>query len=133
GVSTWGKTDYAGNVYVVLGNLALNNYPRRPKLTGKTERIADISDGLSNTIVIGEKSIDTRAYNTGGWFWDEPIFAGGGAGGTVRGGSLVLRDREGVNFGNNWGSAHASGAHFLFGDNSVREIAYRVEEKTMRA
>jgi prepilin-type N-terminal cleavage/methylation domain-containing protein len=105
GVSAWGKTDYAGNVYVVLGDLALNNDPRGPKLTGRTERIADITDGLSNTIVIGEKSIDTRAYNTGGWYWDEPIFAGGGAGGTVRGGTVVLRDAEAIAFSNNWGAA----------------------------
>src|SRR5207237_8598787 len=90
GVNPWGKTDYAGNVNVVLGNLALNNDPRGPMLTGKTERIADIIDGLSNTILIGEKAIDTRAYNTGGWLWDEPIFAGAGAGGTARGGSLLL-------------------------------------------
>src|SRR5437899_10961839 len=81
-VNPWGKTDYAGNVNVILGNLALNNHPSGPILTGKTKRIQDITDGLSNTILVGEKAIDTQAYNTGGWFWDEPIFAGGGAGGT---------------------------------------------------
>jgi prepilin-type N-terminal cleavage/methylation domain-containing protein len=133
GVNPWGKTDYAGNVNVVLGNLALNNDPRGPLLRGKTKRIADIIDGLSNTILVGEKAIDTRAYNTGGWFWDEPIFAGGGAGGTVRGGSLVVRDGSEIDFSNNWGSAHANGAQFLFGDSSVRQIAYDVEEKLMKA
>jgi prepilin-type N-terminal cleavage/methylation domain-containing protein len=134
GINPWGKTDYAGSVYVMLGNLGLSGNPARATMVkGKTERIADITDGLSNTILVGEKSLDTRAYNTGGWFWDEPIFAGGGAGGTVRGGSLVLRDGKEIDFGNNWGSAHDSVTYFLFGDNSVREIAYSVPQKTMRA
>jgi prepilin-type processing-associated H-X9-DG protein len=133
GVNPWGKTDYAGNVNVILGNLALNNDLRGPILKGKTERIADITDGLSNTILIGEKAIDTRAYNTGGWFWDEPIFGGGGAGGTVRGSNLVLHDGSGIRFYNTWGSAHPSGAQFLFGDGSVRLIAYDVEEELIKA
>jgi prepilin-type N-terminal cleavage/methylation domain-containing protein/prepilin-type processing-associated H-X9-DG protein len=133
GVNPWGKTDYAGNVNIILGNLALDNDPMGPRLKGKTERIADVVDGLSNTILIAEKAMDTRAYNTGGWYWDEPIFAGGGAGGTVRGGSLVVRDGNGIDFRNNWGSAHPGGAQLLFGDGSVREIAYGVQEKTVKA
>jgi prepilin-type processing-associated H-X9-DG protein len=133
GVNPWGKTDYAGNVNIILGNLARNNDPKGPLLKSKTERIADIADGLSNTILVGEKAIDTRAYNTGGWYWDEPIFAGGGAGDTVRGGSLVVQDGSDIDFRNNWGSAHPGGAQFLFGDGSIRQLAYGLDEKVMKA
>jgi len=133
GVNPWGKTDYAGNVNVFLGNLALDDDPNGTKLTGQTERIAGITDGTSHTLLAGDKSLDPMAYNTGGWFWDEPIFAGGGAGGTVRGGNLVLRDQRGVNFRNNWGSAHPGGALFLFADSSVRPLSYGVAPRTVDA
>jgi prepilin-type N-terminal cleavage/methylation domain-containing protein/prepilin-type processing-associated H-X9-DG protein len=125
GVLSWGKTDYAGNASVFVAILPQTlNTPDVTQLTGRTERIAQITDGLSNTIFIADKSLDPRAYNTGGWYWDEPIFAGGGAGGTVRHGNQVLRDAIGVKFNNNWGSLHPGGAQFLFGDGSVRTLTY---------
>jgi prepilin-type processing-associated H-X9-DG protein len=133
GVNPWGKTDYAGNVLVFLGNLALNDDPDGPRLAAATRRIADVRDGLSHTVLVGDKSLDPRAYNTGGWYWDEPIFAGGGAGGTVRGGTRVLRDRPRVRFPNSWGSAHPGGVQILFGDGSVRQIPYGVDENLMKA
>src|SRR5262249_36997348 len=44
----------------------------------------DIKDGASNTIVVGEKAMAVTAYNSGGWYWDEPILTGG-SGGTAGG------------------------------------------------
>jgi prepilin-type N-terminal cleavage/methylation domain-containing protein/prepilin-type processing-associated H-X9-DG protein len=85
----WAKTDYAGN-YLMMpdptdvrfstavglrGFGGARNYPIAPE---------DIKDGASNTIVVGEKAVSVAAYNTGGWYWDEPFFAGG-SGGTTRG------------------------------------------------
>jgi len=81
---SWSKTDYAGN-YLMMPNITDNrvlrgvggsrNYPITP---------SDISDGSANTIIAGEKALPVAAYNTGGWYWDEPIFTGG-SGGTSRG------------------------------------------------
>jgi prepilin-type N-terminal cleavage/methylation domain-containing protein/prepilin-type processing-associated H-X9-DG protein len=92
---TWAKTDYAGN-YLMMPNVGTTNLSRFqdpppapvPPLLGGARNypitFSDITDGASNTIVVGEKAIAIGAYNTGGWVWDEPIFAGG-SGGTSRG------------------------------------------------
>jgi prepilin-type N-terminal cleavage/methylation domain-containing protein/prepilin-type processing-associated H-X9-DG protein len=129
GIKLWGKTDYAGNQHVIIGQ----TFDERRFQPGETRAILSVTDGTSNTVLIGEKSLDPRAYDTGGWFWDEPIFAGGGAGGTVRGGSRVYQDVPFVPFRDNWGSAHAAGAQFLFADGSVRLIAFRLPADTMKA
>ena len=113
GLNPWLKTDYTANTYVFPANI------------GNNSTIASIADGLSNTIFVGEKSIDPRAYSTGGWYWDEPVFTGG-SGGTGRNGTGLYRDGPGVNFPNNWGSAHTAGALFLFGDGSIRLLNFSV-------
>jgi prepilin-type N-terminal cleavage/methylation domain-containing protein/prepilin-type processing-associated H-X9-DG protein len=94
-LNPWGKTDYAGNYLVMpnTGSPALNVYPLDPMKTplGGSRNYPittdDISDGASNTIIVGEKSLPYNVYNPeqgAGWFWDEPIFVGG-SGGTARG------------------------------------------------
>ena len=83
-----------------------------------------ISDGSSNTIVVGTKAMQPAHYadnNAGNW--DEGILQGGW-GGTGRSGIQILQDRPGIGHGNQWGSAFAAGALFLFGDGAVRTIPY---------
>jgi prepilin-type N-terminal cleavage/methylation domain-containing protein/prepilin-type processing-associated H-X9-DG protein len=85
----WGKTDYAGN-YLMMPNFGTSDlrfFADSPRLGGARNypiTPSDISDGASNTILVGEKAMCTGAYNTGGWVWDESIFTGG-SGGTSRG------------------------------------------------
>ena len=105
----WGKNDYAGNTDLIGGR-------------GQMMSIVQISDGTSNTILVAEKSVDPRAYNTGGWGWDEPFFSGGN-GGNGRNGTVVSRDAPGVNFANNWGSGHTAVTQFAFADGSVHAIS----------
>ncbi len=92
GMNPWGKTDYAGN-YLLMPNLtflpngAPSPFPDLSPLKGSRNypiAPSDIRDGSSNTILVGEKAMAVAAYNTGGWYWDEPIFVGG-SGGTIRG------------------------------------------------
>jgi prepilin-type N-terminal cleavage/methylation domain-containing protein len=122
GVLLWGKTDYAGNQRIILGE----TFNRKRVPPTSVLSVSGIPDGTSNTILVGEKSLDPRAFATGGWFWDEPLFAGGGAGGTVRGGNRLFYDSHDVDFQNNWGSSHPIGMLFLYSDGSVRLTSYNL-------
>ena len=125
----WGKTDYAANALVI---------PNRPQCL----RTNQITDGLSYTILLGEKAMQPKNYLTGTWYWDEPYFVGG-SGGTQRGfgdiklgeGVQIIRDDSdmGLNFRYNWGSPHPSGAQFLFADGRVQQIPYGTPPATVLA
>lgn len=115
----WSKTDYAANAQAI---------PNRPLCFS----ILDLSRGASNTILVGEKSLNPTYYKTDTWYWDESFFTGG-SGGTQRGfgivpgeGYTLLRDssKMGMGFRYNWGSAHPSGSQFLLADGSVQLLTY---------
>jgi prepilin-type N-terminal cleavage/methylation domain-containing protein/prepilin-type processing-associated H-X9-DG protein len=124
GMDVWSKSDYVCNGLAILA---------RPN----TITILQVTDGTSNTILLGEKTMDPGYYNIGGWNWDEPIFSA--AGGTSRSGTQVIQDhrenppRFDGYYAGMWGSAHPSGAQFLMFDGSVRLIRYGVSQATMTA
>ena len=95
-----------------------------------------ITDGLSNTILVGEKAFDPEVEQAHGWYWDEPFFLGGSKG-TSRGGLALLRDSSGsylLNpYKNNWGSAHPTGVEFLFGDGTVRNLVRSIDQADFSA
>ncbi len=115
----WGKIDYAANALVVRN---------RPNVT----RLADITDGTSHTLLAAEKSMDPKNYLTGTWYFDEPFFSGGAAG-TARFGTKVLQDVPGVNFQNNWGSAHPGVCNVLFADGHVGGLSYLTAPSVVQA
>lgn len=120
----WGKTDYSGNALIMQG-LAKE---RRMELL----RMADLTDGTSNTILAGEKAFDPQIQTPTTWYWDEPFFLGG-SGSSARKGVLVLRDAPGILFKRNWGATHLGGAQFLFADGSVHTLDYDIRWQVVSA
>ncbi len=113
----WAKTDYAGNKFA---------FPNLPHVV----RPADITDGLSKTIAIGEKAYNPVRQLPSSWFWDEPMFSGG-ADGTVRDGLKIIADQSNDEFRWNWGSAHGDMAAFVLFDGSVQWKVNTIDETVM--
>jgi prepilin-type N-terminal cleavage/methylation domain-containing protein len=113
----WARTDYAGNKFA---------FPDRPELV----TAADIADGLSNTVALGEKAFSPVRQAPSSWYWDEPLFAGG-SDGTVRDGALIVNDESGDEFRWHWGAAHPDVAAFLFFDGAVQWESSDIEKEAM--
>jgi prepilin-type N-terminal cleavage/methylation domain-containing protein len=118
---TWGKTDYAVNLF------AFDNRP-------VCRTMASITDGLSNTILVGEKAFNPGVETPQSWYWDEPFFIGGSKG-TSRDGLGLLRDGPDLDYHykENWGSAHTGGVQFLFGDGAVRLLSRGTDQALFSA
>lgn len=96
-------------------------------------RLAQIIDGTSRTILVGERPADPQAY----WGW-----WAAGLGVDEHGlGDYVLDVSEGLHDGDltagadllHFWSAHPGGAHFAMCDGSVRFLSYSIDEKTFLA
>jgi prepilin-type N-terminal cleavage/methylation domain-containing protein len=134
------RSDYAANDQVFCTTYAG---------WGKVSTVASVSDGLSNTVFIGEKAMSPGATAAGTWYWDEPYIMGG-TGGTGRCGDALYQDStltgsfvanpeshswtEGPEScgGGTWGSPSSAGAQFVFGDGSVRTLSYSTPQAVMR-
>jgi prepilin-type N-terminal cleavage/methylation domain-containing protein len=135
GWGNWAKTDYAANDQVII--------PAWGSRWGEVKKFRDLTDGVSNTILVGEKALDLTAMASGSWYWDEPIVVGG-SGGTARCGLELYPDDHGllelVNVsrpysnggfcgGGNWGApVDAGGVQFVLGDGSVQMLSYSVDK-----
>ncbi|MFO0881487.1 MAG: DUF1559 domain-containing protein [Gemmataceae bacterium] len=105
----WGKTDYAVN---------LQAFGNRPEVYAMNRFL----DGLSNTVLIGEKAADPRVQVPGSWYWDEPFFIGGSKG-TSRGGVALYADAPSIPYKDSWGSRHPDAVQFVLGDGGVRTVS----------
>jgi prepilin-type N-terminal cleavage/methylation domain-containing protein len=106
------KTDYALNV----NNGAFQWHSHL------TMSVITNLNGTSNSIFVGEKSMDPGQYgNTNSNNWDECIFSSN-YGGTGRSSNVLAKDGPGQN-ANNWGAPFES-CPFVMVDGSVRFITY---------
>jgi prepilin-type N-terminal cleavage/methylation domain-containing protein len=115
-------------------------------------RLAQITDGASNTLLVGEKYLNPDDYFNGidqgddqgifgGHDWDINRYtATGGAG---ESGAPVVPlpnnrkqlpkpDTPGFTSEKQFGSAHATGLHMAFCDASVRAVSYDIDEEVWR-
>jgi prepilin-type N-terminal cleavage/methylation domain-containing protein len=118
---TWSRTDYGCN---------LQAFADRP-ICYPANRFRD---GLSNTILAGEKSYDPGVQSQS-WYYDESFFLGGSKG-TARGAPALVPDAPQpfyVNYKDNWGSPHQVGVHFLFGDGAVRLLGFDTDTAFLAA
>jgi prepilin-type N-terminal cleavage/methylation domain-containing protein/prepilin-type processing-associated H-X9-DG protein len=127
----WAKTDYA-----ISTHISKNLWEKKPDAPPICRTFTSITDGLSNTILVGEKAFNPLVEQPNSWYWDEPFFLGGSKG-TSRGGLGLLLDFAGPWVENpykeNWGSPHPAGVTFLFADGSVRTLARNLEQTTFEA
>jgi prepilin-type N-terminal cleavage/methylation domain-containing protein len=143
-----GRTDYAANcgnqgrneLWGGPGSLAAGDtdtgWPDASGETGvcfqKSEiSFSDISDGTTNTFMIGEKYLPPENYTTGADAADnENMYVGYDNDlyrSTNSGYGLPAQDRAGVVNKQSWGSAHASGFNMCMCDGSIRNISYTID------
>lgn len=117
-INPWTKTDYAANNHLIEG---ASDYPPLHRLT-------EIGRGTFATILIGEKALDPRAYNSGRWWCDDPIAVGGGF--LSMDTTYVSHDNPGREC--SWGSSHPMTTPFLYADGSVQPMSYKTSAKTVK-
>jgi prepilin-type N-terminal cleavage/methylation domain-containing protein len=154
-----GRTDYAGSGgdsldgvagYGFVGSVAAgdaqteswwtNHYGSAKKSTGifyvrSIVKMCDITDGISNTYLLGEKYCDPDHYTDGlasyddqgwniGWDWDTVRWCNNDPN------YMPMQDQAGISMGRSFGSAHAIGFHMAFCDGSVQFINYSIDPET---
>ncbi|RIK76801.1 MAG: hypothetical protein DCC67_13420 [Planctomycetota bacterium] len=96
---------------------------------GVPSKPEDVVDGLSNTMMYGEKWIRTSAYTTGEWY-DDRGWTDGYDPDVVRSTALPPRQDDEIDDNNDpyaMGGAHASGFNAAFGDGAVHFISWDVD------
>jgi len=141
----------AGFASSLGGTAAFTTYLGNPGTTGSTSdgilfadsrvRITDITDGTSNTIIVGERPQSTDS-NYGWWFaglgydsrgsFDFLMGSRDAAGATALGGPATNVGLRPGNIQNmtdtsHWWSNHTNGAIFVFADGSVKFLKYEAD------
>ncbi len=122
GVTTGGGNDGATTDYAI--NWRVNNPNGSTGSSNSLSRVDTIPDGSSNTVLVGQASLQFEQYRTNNpGNWNESWWVGG-YGGSGRGGFIIQQDGPGIAVGNRWGGPFAGGALMGLADGSVRSVAY---------
>lgn len=129
--NSWDQFWY-GNVWGIpvnapyMGMIVRNSAPSGPQ---RFSRLRDVTDGTSNTLMVGEKWMRPRLYGGGDWH-DDRGYSDGWDPDTVRTtGFKLVNDAESTGYGwegYQFGSPHIGGAHFAMGDGAVRFISVNI-------
>jgi prepilin-type processing-associated H-X9-DG protein len=109
--------------------------PNQNGISFERSQIAEgeVKDGLSNTLLIGEKYLIPQHYATGRDAADNECMFSGNNNDIARvpGRQFTPRqDREGFASGVRFGSPHAGGCNFVMGDGSVKTLSYSIDPET---
>jgi hypothetical protein len=102
-------------------------------------KAAQVTDGLTKTIMITEKRMEPSKYEGAEYCWyDDRGWTDGWDPDIIRSPTYPIRrdaeresDLTDTDFGMSIGSAHSSGVHALFGDGSIQSISYDVDFTTL--
>jgi prepilin-type processing-associated H-X9-DG protein len=125
---------------------AYTSWPDMSDMTGisflrSAIRVADITDGTTNTYLIGEKYLNPDHYTDGGAGGDDWDMYTGFQNDVARStyynsttGSawIPFQDRSGFDYDDQFGSPHSDGINMSFCDGSVRSISYSIDAETHR-
>jgi prepilin-type N-terminal cleavage/methylation domain-containing protein len=96
-------------------------------------RLAEVTDGLSNTYLVGEKYVPHSHYQSSGFAGDDhSLYLGDDADNRRWTATVPQMDSRDNDDRFVFGSAHSSGCHFVMCDGSIRRIGYEIEEKIHR-
>jgi prepilin-type processing-associated H-X9-DG protein len=125
-------TTRARNVFTYIAGVATGVV-----YCGSMTKMADISDGSSNTYLAGEKYLDPDYYFTGQDGSDNESALSGDNPDITRWGDRSfgqppMQDTPGVTgaYGGIFGSAHANGFQMAFCDGSVQMMSYSIDLET---
>lgn len=97
-------------------------------------RVADVSDGTSNTLLVAEKFLSQAQYATGGNLGDDQsMYVGDDADIRRWTFSPPLPDSTQLGTRHFFGGPHAGGCQAVYGDGSVHNISFRIDAETFRA
>jgi hypothetical protein len=134
-------TTLAGCCSGAVPSQAANASGARPGAQfGNRVTIQTISDGSSNTILVGNKYVPLADYSsTAGTGWDQSILQGL-QNGPARSGNTAAPNGSGlpaylqdstVATGDYWGGPFPGGGVFLMGDGSARTIPYSINRTSL--
>jgi prepilin-type N-terminal cleavage/methylation domain-containing protein len=122
-----GRDFWRPDIWSVPVNAVYNGLIVRTGTASGRVTMNTVPDGTSNTLLVSEKRLDIRRYNSGDWHDDQGWVDGWDPDVMRETGQRPRPDGTDVN-GYEFGSAHPSGIQGVFGDGSVRSISYSVSE-----
>lgn len=124
---------------IVRTNWDIGAIPPGPLGNTPPTKPAHVTDGLSRTLMVSEKRLHSDLYDIGDWHddrgwsdgWDGDVMRATyyplGPDVTVPQSNIEFPQEGNLHYGYCLGSAHAFGVNGLFGDGSVRPIAYDID------